>query len=154
IEAVGGIGKSPSSSFIPGVVHLSSPVPDPFASLTGPSTAGMTNYGAFSLSGSSSQTINPGIYTSISVSNKGQLTMNPGVYIIEGGGFTVTSSASVTGAGVMIYNAGSNYPNSGGTFGGISLNGGGSFSLSAPTSGPYAGIVIFQSRENTRALSL
>src|SRR5262249_6822863 len=110
IEAVGGIGKSPSSSFIPGVVHLSSPVPDPFASLTGPSTAGMTNYGAFSLSGSSSQTINPGIYTSISVSNKAQLTMNPGVYIIEGGGFTVTSSASVTGAGVMIYNAGSNYP--------------------------------------------
>src|SRR5262249_14797243 len=67
IEAVGGIGKSSSTSFIPGVVHLSSPLPDPFAGLVGPSTAGMTNYGAVNLGGSSSQTINPGIYTSIQV---------------------------------------------------------------------------------------
>jgi hypothetical protein len=154
IEAVGGIGKSSSTSFIPGVVQLSSPLPDPFAGLMGPSTIGMTNYGALSLGGSSSQTINPGIYTSIRVSNSAKLTMNPGIYIIEGGGFTVTSGGSVTGTGVMIYNAGSNYPNSGGTFGGISLNGSGSFSLSAPTNGPYAGIVIFQSRQNTLALSL
>jgi hypothetical protein len=154
IEVVGGIGHSSSTSFIPGVTPLTSPLPDPFALLTGPSTTGMTNYGAFSLGGTSSQTINPGIYTSIRVSNSATLTMNPGVYIIEGGGFTVTSGGSVTGTGVMIYNAGSNYPNSGGTFGGISLNGSGSFNLAAPTSGPYAGIVIFQSRENTRALSL
>jgi hypothetical protein len=154
IEVVGGIGRSPSTSFIPGVIHLSSPVPDPFAGLMGPSTTGMTNYGAFSLGGRSLQTISPGIYTSIQVSNQATLTMNPGIYIIEGGGFTVTSGGGVTGTGVMIYNAGSNYPSSGGTFGGISLNGSGSFSLTAPSSGAYAGIVIFQSRENTRTLSL
>src|SRR5262249_18317142 len=124
-------------SFIPGVVHLSSPLPDPFAGLGGPSTTGMTNYGAFSLSGGP-QTINPGIYTSIRVSSGGQLTMNPGIYIIEGGGFTVTSGGSVTGTGVMIYNAGSNYPGSGGTFGGISVNGRGAFPLSAPTARPRA----------------
>src|SRR5262249_15490283 len=105
IEVVGGIGHSSSTSFIPGVVHLTSPLPDPFAGLGGPSTAGVTNYGAFSLGGSSSQTINPGIYTSIRVSNNAILTMNPGVYIIEGGGFTVTSGGSVTGTGVTIYNA-------------------------------------------------
>ena len=55
--------------------------------------------------------------------------------------------------GVMIYNAGSNYPNSGGNFGGITLSGNGTFNLTAPTTGPYAGILIFQSRQNTRALS-
>jgi hypothetical protein len=53
----------------------------------------------------------------------------------------------------MIYNAGSNYPGSGGNFGEITFSGTGTFNLSAPTSGPYAGILIFQSRQNTRALS-
>jgi hypothetical protein len=67
---------------------------------------------------------------------------------------TVTGNASISGTGVMIYNAGSNYPGNGGTFGGITLSGNGTFNLSAPTSGTYAGILIFQSRQNTRALSL
>ena len=79
--------------------------------------------------------------------------MNSGTYIIEGGGFTVSGNASVTGTGVTIYNAGSNYPSSGGNFGGITLSGNGTFNMTAPTTGTYAGILIFQSRQNTRALS-
>jgi hypothetical protein len=57
-------------------------------------------------------------------------------------------------AGVTIYNTGSNYPNSGGSFGGITLSGNGAFNLSAPATGAYPGIVIFQPRANTRALAL
>ncbi len=113
----------------------------------------MTNYGSVRLSGNSQQTICPGIYAQITVSGNAVLTMNPGIYIIEGGGFTVTGNASASGSCVTIYNAGSNYPNSGGTFGGITFSGNGTFSLTAPTSGPFAGILIFQSRQNTRALS-
>src|SRR5262249_9525357 len=79
--------------------------------------------------------------------------LDPGIYIIEGGGLTVTGNASISGTGVMIYNAGSNYPCSGGNFGGITLSGNGTFSLSASTSGAYAGPLIFQSRQDTRALS-
>ena len=37
-----------------------------------------------------------------------RLTLNPGIYVIAGGGISVTGNASVTGTGVMIYNAGSN----------------------------------------------
>jgi hypothetical protein len=62
-----------------------------------------------------------------------------------------------TGTGVTIYNTGSNYPNAGGNFGGITLSGNGSFSLSAAASaakGAYPGIVIFQAHANTRAVSL
>ena len=99
------------------------------------------------------KTICPGIYSQINVSGNASLTLNPGIYIIEGGGLTVSGNASISGTGVMIYNAGSNYPSSGGNFGGITLSGNGTFSLSAPTSGPYAGVLIFQSRQNTRALS-
>ena len=42
--------------------------------------------------------------------------MSAGTYLIEGGGFTVSGNASVKGSGVLIYNAGSSYPNTGGTY--------------------------------------
>jgi hypothetical protein len=137
------------------------PVPDPLAGMTGPSVTDSTgnplpNYGSFVIGGNTktSYTINPGIYSQINVSGSAIVTMNAGVYIIEGGGLAASGGASVTGTGVMIYNAGSNYPNSGGNFGGFTLSGNGTFNLSAATSGPYAGILIFQSRQNTRALSI
>jgi sugar lactone lactonase YvrE len=127
-------------------------VPDPLAALSGPSTAGLMNYGSVNLS-KGSQTICPGIYSQIKVSGNASLTLNAGTYIIEGGGLTVTGNASINGSGVMIYNGGSSYPGGGGTFGGITLSGNGSFNLSAQTSGTYAGVLVFQSLQNTRALS-
>ena len=114
------------------------------ASLPLPSTAGMTNYGSFSLGGNSSATIQPGIYSQISVSGNARLTMARGIYIIEGGGFSVSGNASVTGSGVMIVNAGSNYPGTGGTYGSITLGGNATYQPEPATSGPYAGIVFFQ----------
>jgi hypothetical protein len=160
--AVPGVVIVDSSSIvalaISGNAMVSSPlatgvaVPDPLAGLSGPSTTGLTNYGSISLS-KGSQTICPGIYSQIKVSGNASLTLNPGTYIIEGGGLTVTGNASITGSGVIIYNAGSNYPNPGGSFGGIMFSGNGSFNLTASTAGTYAGILIFQSRQNTRALS-
>src|SRR5207248_7647363 len=83
-----------------------------------------------------------------------KLILNPGIYIIQGGGLAISSSASISGSGVMIYNAGSKFPALGGSFGGISLTGSGSFSLTSPTSGTYAGILIFQERDNAASLSL
>jgi hypothetical protein len=107
-----------------------------------------------SVSGSSSLTINPGIFTSISVAGNGKLTLNAGIYVIAGGGFAVSGNGTVSGSGVMIYNAGSAYPNAGGSYGSISFSGNTTVKLSAPTSGPFAGVVIFQSRDNGRALAL
>ncbi len=119
-----------------------------------PSTSGLTSYGSESLSGNSSATIKPGIYSQITVSGNGTLTLNSGLYIIEGGGFSVSGNASVTGSGVTIFNAGSKYPSTGGTYGSITLSGNGSYNLTPPTTGTYAGIVIFQPRDNTKALTI
>jgi hypothetical protein len=154
IQVVGGVSKSGDATLTPAATTGIAVVADPLAGLHGPSTTGMTNYGSVSLSGNKTQSINPGIYSSISASGNASLTLNPGIYIIEGGGFTVTGNASVSGTGVMIYNTGSNYPNNGGSFGGLTISGAGTVSLSAPTSGTYAGIVIFQPAANTRAISL
>jgi Bacterial Ig-like domain (group 3)/Matrixin/Right handed beta helix region len=153
IKVVGKVQKSGNASFSPAPTTGVAALPDPLASLPSPGTTGVTNHGSESLSGNSSATINPGIYSQISVSGNAKLTLNTGTYIIEGGGFTVSGNASVTGWGVTIYNAGGNYPNSGGNFGGITLSGNGTFSMTAPITGTYAGILIFQSRQNTRALS-
>jgi hypothetical protein len=152
IDVSGGFQKTGGATFSPAPTTGVS-LADPFAGLTGPCVTGLTNYGSVSVSGNAQRTIGPGIYTQISVSGNASLTMKSGTYIIEGGGLTVTGNASLNGSGVFIYNAGSNYPNSSGNFGGITLSGNGTSSLNAPTSGAYAGVLIFQSRQDTRALS-
>ena len=154
IQVVGGMQKSGNATINhPPVTGAGVYLADPLAGLVAPT--GGTPQSAVTLSGNSSLTINPGVFSQISVSGNARLTLNPGVYVITGGGFTVTGNGSATGTGVMIYNAGSNYSGgTGGNFGGVTLSGNGSIDLSAPTSGPYAGIVFFQSRDNSRVVSL
>jgi hypothetical protein len=88
-----------------------------------------------------SVTISPGTYCNgINVSNGVVLTLNPGVYIINGGSFGVTGGASLSGAGVTIVltsSTGTSYPT-------VSISGGATVNLSAPSSGATAGLVFFQ----------
>jgi hypothetical protein len=140
-------------------------VADPLMALTAPNPATyhLSNMGAVNLAGKSTQTISPGIYTSITVSGQATLNLLPGIYVLAGGGLTVSGQATVNGPGVMIYNAGSNFVNNGaagGTFGAINVSGQANLNLTPMTSGPYAGIVLFQSGYasqsgiNTQALNL
>ena len=154
IDVHGGVQKSGNASLSPAPVTGAPVLADPLASLALPSTSGLTNYGSESLSGNSSATIQPGIYRQITVSGNAKLTMSSGIYIIEGGGFSVSGNASVSGSGVMIVNAGSKYPTTGGTYGSITLGGNGTYNLSPLSTGAYAGIVIFQPGDNTNALSV
>ncbi len=152
IDVVGGYQKASGETFSPSPADGAAPLTDPLASLPVPTTSGVTNDGSVSLT-SGSRTISPGIYTQIKVSG-GTLTMNPGTYIIKGGGFAISGSANVSGSGVTIFNAGSNCPSTGGTFGSINWSSTGTFNLSAPTSGTYSGILIFQSRDNAQSMSI
>jgi hypothetical protein len=142
ILVVGGVSAS-TGALSPAPVTGAAFVPDPLAGLPVPGTGTSTT--AVNLTGGS-LTINPGVYTQISVSGNGTtLTMNPGVYVITSGGFSVSNSANVSGTGVVIYNAG---------LGAVSLGSSGNISLTAPMSGPYAGVLLFQARNNTATLSL
>ncbi|MBI3412143.1 MAG: matrixin family metalloprotease [Planctomycetes bacterium] len=122
---------------------------DPFAALLAPSPAGGSPPN-IQVSGNTSTAIGPGTYASIKVSGNGSLALAPGVYYIQGGGLSVSGNGSVTGTGITIYNAGG----PGGAFGGVSFSGNGVFQLSAPNSGDFTGILIFQARDNTRAMSI
>ena len=157
IDVHGGVQKGGNASLGPTPITGAQTLADPLSGLALPGTSGMKNYGAENLSGNSSATILPGIYSQITVSGNAKLTLSgagSGIYIIEGGGFSVSGNGSVSGSGVIIFNAGSTYPTTGGTYGSISLGGNGSYNLSPQSSGSYAGIVIFQPKDNTKGLAV
>jgi hypothetical protein len=154
IQVVGGVQAAGTGTLSPTPLTGATAVFDPEAKLPVPTVS--NSQGSVNLSGTQALTINPGVYSAIKVSGSAQLTMNSGVYVIAGGGFTVTGNASVSGNGVLIYNAGSNYTTTGtgGNFGGITLAGNGTISLTAASTGTYAGVLIFQERDNNRAIAL
>jgi hypothetical protein len=79
--------------------------------------------------------MNPGTYNgTINFNNNPNVTFNPGVYVIEGGGWNV-NGGSWTGSGVTFYFADSSK---------IQFNSGMSMTLSAPTTGTYAGILFYE----------
>jgi parallel beta-helix repeat protein len=120
VQVVGGFVIQNNASISPAPITGVPPVPDPLAGLSAPS--GGARQGSVNLT-QGSQTIDPGIYDQIQVSGSGSLTLNPGIYVIAGGGLSITDLGSITGSGVLIYNAGSNYVGSGSTFGPITLSG-------------------------------
>jgi hypothetical protein len=179
ILVVGGVQKSGSPTFSPQPVTGSKMAADPLAGLALPSIPSSPNsYGSKSIGGSTTTTLQPGIYTQISISGAANVAMAAGTYVIQGGGFTASGSATVSiaagtsiilegggmsvsgaaaisGSGVTIFNFGTSYNGTtdGGSYGAITLSGSGSVSLLPQPSGTYTGILIFQGRGNAKALT-
>lgn len=119
------------------------PQSDPLAYLNPPSNSGPCSSPTV-INGSGNFTLNPGIYCSTLIINGSpNVTLNPGVYVFDNG-ITMNGSPTLNGSGVMLYNAG----------GGLTLNGSSTSNLSAPTTGAYAGILVYQSRSDSSQLTL
>jgi hypothetical protein len=118
------------------------PAADPLSYLQPPATGGCLAAGAGNVSGMTPVILNPGNYCGgISIGGTQSVTLNPGVYTITGGGLTFNGTGTVSGAGVMLYI---------GPSGGIvTLHGGQTVNLSAPTTGADAGILFYQNPGNT-----
>jgi hypothetical protein len=124
---------------------------DPLASLGAPdpSTLTVQSTSTLHVSGTQSVTLNPGVYVGgIQISDQAHVTLNPGIYYLQGGGFSVSGSGSVTGQAVLLYNAPRSISDT------ISLTGNGKVILSAMTSGLYQGITLFQDRSSTAAITI
>ncbi len=94
--------------------------------------------------------LQPGRYQGgITISGLSNVSMLPGVYIMEGGGFQISGSAAVIGPEVMIYNTIGSY-----AAGAIQIDSLGKVALTAPMTGSYQGISIFQNRSLTQTLSI
>jgi Flp pilus assembly protein TadG len=121
----------PTSSRCMGKLTTGAPQPsDPLSGLTAPTNPGGCIAGV-------AATLSPGCYTSIASSVR---TLTPGIYYVTG---KVTAS-NLTGTDVMIYLTGA---------GQMSAGNNDDLHLSAPTSGPYTGIAIFQDPSDTNDFS-
>jgi Putative Flp pilus-assembly TadE/G-like len=123
------------STLTPPARSYCEPIEDPFRNLTAP-MAGSCVATNLEVTPKQTVTLNPGTYCG-GLTIKGTATLNPGVYIISGL-LTVTSQATIKGAGVTFYLTGATA--------GFTLQAGATIDLSAPTSGPYGGILFFQDR--------
>lgn len=146
IGVVGGYSAGGNSSLTPtpktGVIAAS----DPLAYLQAP-TVGSCAHTNYSLNGNSGSASTPlqlyaGTYCGgITVHGNAWLKFNAGTYVLAGGGMAISANTTMTGTGVTFYNTTGT-----GGYGAISMNGNTQANLSAPTSGPLAGILFFQDR--------
>ncbi len=126
------------------------PVADPFADVEEPALTGACQSGDVGRNNATTVVTPTEAHASGMMSRRycsglslrGTVQFAPGLYLIEGGDFNINSNATIAGEGVVFYLAeGVN----------LRFNGTASVDLSAPTAGPYAGILIFGSRDATTA---
>jgi hypothetical protein len=105
------------------------------------------NYcGGISITNNAIVTFSPGNYVvgkGISIVGDATVTFGAGTYVIEGGGISFGNGTTSTGSGVMFFLTGSS-ANSAFNYGPVSVVGGATVTLSAPTSGTYNGILFYQ----------
>ena len=119
------------------------PVSDPLAYLNEPSTSGSCSTPTV-INGSGNFTLNPGVYCStLIVNGRPHVSLSPGTYVLDNG-IIMNGSPTLTGSGVTLFNKS----------GSMTLNGSSTSTLSAPASGDYAGILVFQSRNDSSQLTI
>lgn len=139
-------GASPWPSVSPGTTttNTGNVQADPFAGTPGPPTTGLT---AQSCSGPA---LGPGIYQCMV--NNGTYTMAPGYYVFEGhnNGISLAGGSTLSGSGVLIYIT----EDSNGNCASFSLSGNNTTTITAMTTGPYKGMLIYQDPRCTGDISV
>jgi Flp pilus assembly protein TadG len=140
VSVVGNISGSSGITAANGVATGAAAATDPYASATFPSFGGCDQN---NLTVKTSITIDHGVYCGgISINAGATLTLNPGIYYLDQGSLSMAGNSTITGTGVTLVftsSTGNNWANA-------TINGNAVVNLTAPTSGPTAGIVFFGDR--------
>lgn len=89
--------------------------------------------------------LSPGCYMGgLKLLGTARVLFKPGLYCLGGDGFHVGASAAADGAGVTFFLAQES----------VVLNGAARFNVAPPTTGPYAGILIYQARDNRHTMKV
>ena len=122
------------------------PASDPLAQLSAPDTSMLATF-PFQSYTSGTTTLSPGIYRGgLKILGTATVNLQPGIYVLDGGGLSVTGSASLVGNQVLIYSTSITQAS-----GPINIAVNGTITVTAPTSGTYAGINLYQDRALTTA---
>lgn len=140
VNVVGNISGGGGITTTQGTNTGTSPAADPYASVAIPAFAGCDHN---NLTLKNTVTIDPGVYCNGLQLNAGAIvTMNPGIYYIDRGSLQIAGGATLQGTGVTIIftsSTGANYADA-------TINGGATIKLTAPTTGPTQGLVMFGDR--------
>lgn len=148
IAAVGGVPAA--SRFSSGTVTLpySPPQPDPFASLPSADIPpGTTCENRLRVQPNDPPTTiasSRNCFRGLNIN--GPVTFAPGVYFIDGDSLSFGAQANVTGNGVTFILTSSSASTSPSSIAQIDMNGSAQVNLTAPSSGTYAGVLIYQHR--------
>ena len=111
-----------------------SPVSDPLSYLSPPAAGSCTYSNEVINSGGGTVTLNPGTYCGgLIINGSATVSFNPGTYIMQGN-MIVNGGDTISGTGLTFYFSS----------GSLTMNGSSDASLVAPTTGTYAGILIYQ----------
>ncbi|MFQ5773023.1 MAG: TadG family pilus assembly protein [Kiloniellaceae bacterium] len=134
-------GGYTGSCISPAPVTGAPAIPDPLAALPPPAYSGCDYTTTVNIS--SSTTLTPGVYCGGIKITGGNVTFQPGMYVLSGTGLHVSGDASLTGSEVTFYLA----PGTVGDIGkSVDIKGTAQATLSAPTAGPYEGVLFYQDR--------
>jgi hypothetical protein len=135
---VGGGYAGGAGAVTPTPVRGCPPVPDPLAGLP-PPEVGACDRPAPARYVDSKATLRPGVYCAgLEIDGNSDVKLEPGTYVIKDGAFRVLSNAKLRGDGVTFYLTGREAL--------LQFDSNAKLKLSAPTSGPMAGVLFFQDR--------
>ncbi len=143
VAAVGGLLPAPNYASGTSLRPFSLPQRDPFATVPNPVIPGGCN-GQLNVGSNATASISPGCWRGWRV--QGTLNLSPGTYIIDGGSVSFGAQARVTGTGVTIVLTSSSASSNPSSVATIDINAGAQVSLTAPSSGTYTGLIIYQDR--------
>ena len=136
----GGDINNGSNTLNPSPTLHATAVSDPFSYLTPPTAGTCTSIGPYN---SGPVTLNPGTYCGLTINGSVNVTFNPGTYVFEGN-VIVNGGDTISGTGITWYFSS----------GSLTMNGSSSADLVAPTTGTYAGILIYQNPSDTSGIIL
>ncbi|MCP5381613.1 MAG: Tad domain-containing protein [Kordiimonadaceae bacterium] len=117
--------------------------PDPYENITVPSDPATCTDTNLKLLKATDPAPTPGRYCGgIDFGSQSNVSLDPGVYIMDGGELRINAGATISGDGVTIILTGDSPEN----VATMKVNGGANVTLSAPTSGDYKGVTIYQDR--------
>lgn len=145
IGVFGGYTITGGSTVTPGPVAGMARVSDPLAYIPAPAVTGC-QYLNTSIGGGQTVTLYAGVYCNgITIGNGAHVTFAPvgsnADFILVGGGLDLGGGTIITGTGTFYNTSGTGYP-----YKQISFHNGAQVTLNAPTTGPRAGILLFQDR--------
>lgn len=160
-KSIGVVGKylnNGSGTITPTPATGMVPLADPLSYLNPPSVSGSCsggyqiangsgtytfNPGNVIINGIPTVTLNPGEYCSLTINGSPNVTFNPGTYVLDQG-VTFNGTTTVNADGVTFYV----------TSGSMTINGNSGSNFTAPTTGAYAGILVYQSASDTSQLTI